>query len=151
MIIREMTAEDILKVVKLDNLVFSMKWDEKSFTEEIKKDYSYYFVAEENGEIAGFAGVWCVYETADIEKIAVSPDIRRSGIGGALLAAIIKKAEECGCEEMMLEVRESNIAAQGLYKKYGFETIGIRKGYYNGENAVIMKLILKGVSSHNDG
>lgn len=151
MTIHEMTAEDIPSVVELDNLVFSMKWDEKSFTEELKKDYSYYFVAAENGKITGFAGVWCVYETADIAKIAVDPDMRKCGIGSALLKALISKSEECGCEEMMLEVRQSNTAAQCLYKKYGFEEIGIRKGYYNGENAVIMKLILKGVSSYNDG
>lgn len=142
MIIREMRPEDILNVVKLDNIVFHMKWDVKTFSEELNKNYSYYFVAEENNKIAGFAGVWCVYETADIAKIAVNPDMQKEGIGSEMLKILINKAKECGCEEMMLEVRENNTAAKRLYTKYGFNSIGIRKGYYNGENAVIMKLIL---------
>lgn len=144
MIIRKMEIDDIPSVVAIDNDVFSMKWDAEEFKAELEKEYAHYFVAEENGEILGFSGVWCVYDTADIEKIAVLPGKMRCGTGSALLMSLIDKAGECMCREIMLEVRASNEPALKLYKKYGFEKIGERKGYYNGEDAVIMRLNCEG-------
>ena len=86
-----------------------------------------YFVAKDNGKCIGYAGFWNVSGEGDITNVAVLPEYRKNGIGSML-------------ELLTLEVRKSNIAAQGLYKKYGFDIIGERKRYYsdNGEDAWIM-------------
>lgn len=78
---------------------------------------------------------------AHISTIAVRPGWRRRGIGELLLVAMIDKAVELGAEVMTLEVRVSNIAAQNLYRKYGFEEVRIKRRYYmdSGEDAIFMK------------
>lgn len=140
MTVREMTMDDIPGAVKVDSDAFSDPWGDTAFLEELTKDYSYYFVCEYNGEIAGYAGIWCIYETAELIRIGVSKKFRRLGIGNKLMEQILATSKSHGCERMMLEVRESNIAAQALYKKFGFCGISQRKGYYKGENALIMEL-----------
>ena len=139
MIVREMTYNDIASVADVDRAAFSDAWKDDSFADELKKDYSHYFVAETDGEILGYAGIWCIYETAELIRIATSPNHQKKGVAKELMQAILECAKNCGCERMMLEVRKSNIPAQKLYKKFGFNEISIRKGYYNGEDAVIME------------
>ena len=139
MIIREMTREDIDAVVGVDNAAFSDAWKETTFCEEAEKDYSHYFVCETDDEIIGYAGIWCIYETAELIRIATVPEFRKRGIAKELMQKVLECAEIYGCERMMLEVRRSNIPAQELYKKFGFNEISIRKGYYNGEDALILE------------
>ncbi len=142
MIVREMTREDIDAVVGVDNAAFSDTWKEATFCEEIEKDYAHYFVCETDDEIIGYAGIWCIYETAELIRIATVPEFRKRGIAKELMHKILECAKACGCERMMLEVRRSNSPAQMLYEKFGFNEISVRKGYYNGEDAIIMEKIM---------
>lgn len=139
MIIRRMNEADIGAVVGVDSAAFSDAWKETAFNDEIKKDYSYYFICERDGKIAGYAGIWCIYETAELIRIATAPKFQRRGVANMLMQEILNCAKDCGCERMMLEVRRSNIPAQALYRKFGFDEISVRKGYYNGEDAIIME------------
>lgn len=145
MTIREMTAADIPMVTELGRTSFSDFWNEDMFGDELKKDYSYYYVCEKDGKTAGYIGIWCIYETAELVRVCTSPNARRCGIADTLMNAALEKSGECGCERIMLEVRKSNTAACALYEKYGFSYIGVRKGYYSGgEDALIMEKKLKG-------
>ena len=137
--IRKMVIEDIPSVILADEKSFGEAWNDGMFIDEIKKDYADYFVAEENDEIIGYGGIWSIYETAELMRIAVVPEFRGRGIAKEIMKAILECASSRGCERMMLEVRQSNVSAQELYKKFGFCQISIRKGYYDGEDAVIME------------
>lgn len=140
-----MTADHIHPAARLDSRAFTHSWNEEEFAAELKKDYAYYCVLSENGDITGYAGIWCIYETAELIRIAVSPDRRRDGLGSLLMADILDHAAAAGCEKMMLEVRASNTAARAMYEKHGFCQTGIRRRYYDGtEDAVIMEKELKG-------
>lgn len=141
--IRKMVLEDIPGVLAADEKSFTKAWNEGMFAEEIKKEYADYFVAEEKGEIAGYGGIWSIYETAELMRIAVVPEFRGKGIAKKIMEAMTECAISRGCERMMLEVRKSNTVAQALYKKFGFCEISIRKGYYDGEDAVIMEATFK--------
>lgn len=143
MIIREMTIEDIARVVSVDEKSFTKTWNEGMFSDEVIKEYSDYFVADKDGEIIAYGGIWSIYETAELMRIAVLPECRGEGIAKALMDKMINCAKLRGCERMMLEVRKSNVSAQGLYKACGFIEINIRKGYYDGEDAVIMEATFK--------
>ena len=90
--------------------------------------------------IAGFAGIWLMVDEAHITNIAVAQECRRKGIGELLLIATVDMARDLKANMMTLEVRASNIPAQNLYSKYGFEKMGTRRGYYldNREDAIIM-------------
>jgi len=89
--------------------------------------------------IVGYGGFWLMAGEAHITTIAVRPELRRRGIGELLLVAMLDRATELGAEVATLEVRVSNIAAQTLYRKYGFRQVGLRRRYYsNNEDALIM-------------
>lgn len=90
--------------------------------------------------VLGFAGVWRMFDEVHLTTIAVRRSHRHQGIGEALLIAAIDYALEHGAETVTLEVRAANFEAQALYEKYGFQRVGLRRGYYtdNREDAVIM-------------
>lgn len=90
--------------------------------------------------LAGFIGIWYMVDEAHIVSIGVRRQLRGLGIGELMLIAAIEQAKELNSRVVTLEVRISNFIAQNLYKKFGFTTRGIRKGYYtdNREDALIM-------------
>lgn len=102
-------------------------------------------VAESAGELAGFAvasAVCTVFPAeAELESIVVGPAMQRQGIGRALLEETLAWASSQGAESLLLEVRESNARAIGIYRKAGFRQSGIRPGYYAApvEAAVVME------------
>lgn len=90
--------------------------------------------------IVGIAGFWIMVDEAHITTIAVRKAYRRQGIGEFLLISIIDMAIQMNAKIVTLEVRVSNIPAQALYEKYGFQRVGLRRAYYtdNGEDALLM-------------
>ena len=135
-----MTLEDVGEIAELEKKCFAIPWSEKSFTDEMNNKLAVYLVAKDNGKCIGYAGFWNVSGEGGITNVAVLPQYRKQGIGSMLIKTMIKTARELNIYLLTLEVRKSNIAAQGLYNKYGFDIIGERKRYYsdNGEDAWIM-------------
>jgi ribosomal-protein-alanine N-acetyltransferase len=90
--------------------------------------------------IAGYVGLWFVLDEAHITAIGTRERDRRKGVGELLLIASVEVAQQRGSLEVTLETRVSNYPAQGLYIKYGFREVGVRKGYYtdNHEDALVM-------------
>lgn len=90
--------------------------------------------------IAGFASLWIIADEAHLSNIAVRESYQRQGIGELLLLSAIDLAVELKSHIITLEVRASNTAAQALYQKYGFNQVGLRRGYYmdNKEDAILM-------------
>ena len=90
--------------------------------------------------VLGFASLWMMADEAHLTNIAVRRDYQRRGIGELLMLSVIELAEEIKADFVTLEVRVSNTSAHGLYKKYGFAEVGVRRGYYtdNREDALIM-------------
>ena len=90
--------------------------------------------------IVGFAGIWVLADEAHITNLAVRKRYQRQGIGELLLICTIDLAKALKASIITLEVRASNLAAQNLYRKYGFTQVGIRRGYYidNREDGILM-------------
>ncbi len=90
--------------------------------------------------IAGFAGMWQLYDEAHVTTIGVDVPYRGRGLGEALLLRLLDEAIRRGANMMTLEVRISNEGAIRLYEKYGFSVHGVRPRYYsdNGEDAYLM-------------
>jgi [ribosomal protein S18]-alanine N-acetyltransferase len=139
--IRFMTVDDLDAVMEIEHSSFSIPWSREAFYNEIEQNHlSTYLVVEDGERVAGYCGVWLVVDEAHITNVAVLPDYRGQGLGEALMERIMKIAKEVGARVMTLEVRVSNKAAQGLYRKMGFQDGGIRKRYYsdNQEDALVM-------------
>ena len=117
--ITRMTDDDVAEIAELEKKCFAVPWSEKSFRDEMQNKLAVYFVAKDNGKCIGYAGLWNVSGEGDITNVAVLPKYRKNGIGSMLISEMIKTAVTLKLELLTLEVRKSNIAAQGLYKKYG--------------------------------
>jgi [ribosomal protein S18]-alanine N-acetyltransferase len=93
--------------------------------------------------LCGYSGMWHIADEAHISTIAVHPDWRGRRLGELLVWCMIRQAMLQGAAQVTLEVRVSNTPAQTLYRKYGFEVMGLRKGYYrdNAEDAYMMAVM----------
>lgn len=142
-LIRRMTLQDIPAVHEIDVLSFNLPWPERSFRFELTENpVSRDWVAEVDGRIAAMLVLWFIIDEAHVATIAVHPDFRRQGIGEQILLCALRSVKLEGAQRAFLEVRAGNIAAQAMYRKYGFEVAGLRRGYYrdNNEDAILMNL-----------
>lgn len=138
--IREMTLADLEQVCALEKRIFSIPWSKEAFESSMKGRDTLFIVAETEGEISGYLGIYFMGEEADISNVAVAKDYRRRHIAKHLLECVLIQAKKRGVKTVTLEVRETNVAAIGLYESMGFYEAGVRKDYYKAptENALIM-------------
>ena len=143
-IFRNGTKEDIKQIAELEASIFSDAWTENGVRESFEQAQSFITVAEVDGGFAGYCIIYYVMEEAEIARIAISEDVRRCGIGKGLLNYTCECCKERQIERLLLDVRESNEGAIAFYKKYGCQTDGIRKNFYDipKEDAVLMSRIL---------
>jgi ribosomal-protein-alanine N-acetyltransferase len=141
MVLRAWEEKDLDKIAEMEKRCFpSDAWTKEMLAETMHLPYQWQFLAEEGGQVCGYACLFSLFDTAEVLNIAVDAPYRGRGIGGALMGALHEKAKEMGAERMMLEVRASNAPAIALYKKFGYEKISVRKRYYaDGEDADIME------------
>ncbi|MDX1436474.1 MAG: ribosomal protein S18-alanine N-acetyltransferase [Anaerolineales bacterium] len=147
--IRRMKLADIDEVKQIDDLSFTLSWPRKAFMYELEKNpTSRFYVAEvpehDGAErVVGMLGLWLIIDEIHISTLAVHPDYRRQGAAYALIARALLEGLAKGATSASLEVRESNLAAQELYKKFGFKITGRRPRYYkdNNEDAVLMTIL----------
>ena len=141
MLIRRMTLQDIPAVVEIENQCFSLPWSEKSFEDSLSREDTIFLVCEEE-VVTGYMGIYVSFDEANVTNVAVAPNFRKKGYGEALVVAAKEEAKSAGADSIFLEVRQSNEPALSLYKKMGFEELGIRKKFYEHpvEDAIIMKV-----------
>ncbi len=142
MLIRKMTEADLNEVCRIEQETFADPWSNEDFFDSFKVQNNSYFIAEVDGNIAGYCGYWGIAGEGYIYNVAVSEKYRRQQIGYQMLRCLIEQAKDRGIAALTLEVRQSNEAARRLYERLGFENAGIRKDFYTKpkEDAVIMWL-----------
>ncbi len=146
-LLRPMRHADIDAVMELEYAVFGAEaWSRQMLAGELDQQPAsrYYLVAEEDGQVAGYAGLLGAGWQGDVLTLAVAADRWGQGIGTALLRALLAEAARRGCTEVFLEVRTDNSRAQELYRRHDFAEIGIRRGYYqpSGADALVMRRTL---------
>ena len=138
--LRRMQREDVSRVMEIERECFPNPWHESAYMTELTNRSAFYLVAHKDSRIVGYAGMWIIMDEAHITTLGVCRECRKTKIGEQLLIALLDEAIRRGVQRATLEVRESNTAAQRLYRKYGFSPAAIRRAYYtdNRENAVVM-------------
>jgi len=134
------TEDHIEEIFEIEKLCFATPWTIESLKEELNNAIAKYLIAICDDKVIGYAGIWNIIDEGHITNIAVHPGYREHGVGDSLLDTLIEICNNNQIHSLTLEVRESNLKAQNLYKKHGFIVEGIRKKYYsdNNENALIM-------------
>jgi ribosomal-protein-alanine N-acetyltransferase len=141
--VRFLREGDLERVMEIERECFTTPWKEATFRGLMKRSDTDLFVAEApDGWVAGYAACWTVIDQSELGNVAVSAAARGTGVGGALVDAVVERIKERGATECYLEVRESNHAAQSLYRHRGFINVGRRPRYYSlpTEDALVMRL-----------
>lgn len=139
--IRKMEPADIPSVASLERDIFSEPWSETGFADALAQRENLFLTAfRPDGGVIGYCGLYTAGDEGEITHVAVAENCRRQGTAAALLAELLGWARACGIIRIFLEVRISNEAAIRLYEKYGFETCGVRRGFYRRptEDALLM-------------
>jgi ribosomal-protein-alanine N-acetyltransferase len=142
---KPMTAGKVEQVLKIEANSFDSPWPREAFQpDQSGAGWSRALVLEDlnrpEAGVQGFIIFWTVGEEMEIQNIAVDPGGRRRGGARALMEYAWKAARLSDCRVAFLEVRPSNKAGLGLYRKWGFQPAGLRKAYYHdGEDAIVMK------------
>lgn len=139
--IGQMTEEDVASVAALEVENFSRPWSYDAFLKTLSDENYIVMIARDGENLLGYCVLLCTGEEADITNVCTAPSARGKGVATTLLTALLEAGKARGVNEYFLEVREGNTPARALYKKLGFEEIGIRKNYYEApkEHAVLMK------------
>jgi [ribosomal protein S18]-alanine N-acetyltransferase len=145
--IRSISVVEIESILRLDRLCFGGLWSIDSYRRELENENSHFLaitvdrdLEPETEGIIGFGCFWAILDEAHITLLAIHPRYQGRGLGQLLLCGLLDRAREVEMARATLEVRDSNQNALHIYTKYGFETVGRRKKYYQdtGEDGVIM-------------
>ncbi|MDP9495583.1 MAG: ribosomal protein S18-alanine N-acetyltransferase [Actinomycetota bacterium] len=137
MTIRAFADADVEAAVDLEANDRLKPWSARVFRDELAAENRVYLVAEDD-VLVGFGGMMVVGEDAHVTNLLVSLPARRKGIGTRLMAALILAAIERGARHLTLEVRTRNHPARSLYAGFGLAPVGLRKGYYGDDDALVL-------------
>jgi ribosomal-protein-alanine N-acetyltransferase len=118
------------------------QWSAAMFWNELSHGHFYLVATDDDGAVLGYAGLAVAPpDEAWVQNIAVRRDAHRRGVGRVLLEALLAEAARRRVRSVLLEVAADNAPAQRLYASYGFEPIGVRRGYYQPSNtdALVMQ------------
>ena len=137
-----MIENDLSAVLEIEQKSFSTPWSKRTFHEGIggKYPHTHFLVCKHQGSSIAYINFMVVGGDCHITNLAVDPDFRRLGIAKYMLAKSLDRMEILGGRKVFLEVRTSNIAAQRLYRQFGFYINNIREKYYsdNNEDAYVL-------------
>lgn len=138
--IRRMCEADLPGTAELEKRYFSVPWSEENLRQSLLNPEYLFLVAEKDGKVVGYAGLFRVLDEGDITNIVVDERYRGRGLGKALTETLLIEGRKCGIHAFTLEVRVSNGAAIHIYEELGFVREGIRKHFYEKpvEDALIM-------------
>jgi ribosomal-protein-alanine N-acetyltransferase len=148
--IDRMTEHDLLEVCQIEGLSDLSAWGWDAYHKELEvAPETVMLVARLNPpiegiEIAGFIVARVIADELHVNNVAVRPEYQRLHLGRELLQRTLVQATQRGATVAHLEVRAGNEAAQGLYRRCGFQAVGRRKKYYRNptEDALLMSLSL---------
>jgi ribosomal-protein-alanine N-acetyltransferase len=136
-----MRRRHLRSVLNIEQQVYPRPWTMSLFLSELGlRGTRAYFVAKVGRDVVGYAGPMVSVDEGHVTTIAVDPAWHRHHIGTRLLLAVSHEAIDREVNALTLEVRVSNTAAQAMYRRFGFSSVGVRKGYYaeTNEDALIM-------------
>ena len=145
-----MSEHDLLEVVEIEETTGLSQWGWDAYRAELSRPEAVMLVARRREPdaagkwVAGYIASRVSADELHVNNIGVRVEWRRKGLGAALLGAALEAGARAGAAAAVLEVRAGNLAAQALYRGFGFEVVGERRDYYRSpvENALVMTMPL---------
>ena len=133
---------DIDAILDVEEASFTNPWTREMYRAELSNEgVSFFFLARDaRRRVIGFCAFWRILDEFHLNNLAVLPEVRRQGVGSALLGRVLAEAARMNARRVTLEVRRSNEAARQLYERFGFSVAGVRTRYYREpeEDALIL-------------
>lgn len=144
--IRWMIRRDIPDVLKIENEGFEFMWSEDDFLSCLRQRNCIGMLAEHDNRVVGFMVYGLSKTRISILNFAVAAAFRRQSVGGQMIEKLINKLSQQRRQEIVLEVRETNLAAQLFFRSQGFQAIGVLRGHYadSAEDAYAMRYRIDG-------
>jgi ribosomal-protein-alanine N-acetyltransferase len=141
-----MLMQDLDEIVAMEREIYPFPWTRGNFQDALSAGYSAWVLRDASGALIAYAVVMLALDEAHLLNLSVARRYQRYGFGWRILDWMAQRARDHGARTMLLEVRPTNLAAQRLYARYGFERIGVRRGYYPShggrEDALVMRIAL---------
>ncbi|MGQ0511614.1 MAG: ribosomal protein S18-alanine N-acetyltransferase [Betaproteobacteria bacterium] len=140
-----MREADLPEVLAVESAIYSHPWTRGNFADSLRTGYQCWTWRHDGGLVGYFILLVAAGES-HLLNLSIAAPHQRQGCGSALLREVMHIARIEGGKHLFLEVRPTNLAAQGLYRKFGFRQVGVRKGYYPAtagrEDALVLELAL---------
>ncbi len=139
--------DELDEVLAIENIIYPFPWTAGNFQDALRSAYSAWTMRDGGDRaLIAYAVMLLAIDEAHLLNLSVSHRYHRHGFGWRMLEWMAQQAREHGARTMLLEVRPSNAAARRLYERYGFERIGVRRGYYPAsggrEDALVLRIAL---------
>ncbi len=131
--LRDMDYGDVETVMRIEHSIYPYPWTAGNFIDSLDSGYAC-LVAELDGMLVGYAVLMPSVDEAHLLTIGIAGEHQRKGMGEEILKRMMAMAHDSGIQRIILEVRPSNTPALALYRKCGFQQIGLRRGYYPADN-----------------
>jgi ribosomal-protein-alanine N-acetyltransferase len=142
LVIEPMRRSHLPQIMEIEATAYPQPWTIGVFHDELAmqvRGSRHYLGALLGGRVVGYGGMIYMDNAAHITNVAVDVAMRRRGIATELMLDLSWEARRAGMASLTLEVRESNVSAQSLYRRFGFVPVGVRAKYYeNRDDAIVM-------------
>jgi ribosomal-protein-alanine N-acetyltransferase len=143
--LQPMREDDLAEVMAIEKAIYTHPWTQGNFADSVRAGYECR-TWRLGGELVGYFVLMAAAGEAHLLNLSIAEPHQRRGHGAALLTEAANLARRLGAKNVFLEVRPSNRAAQGLYTRFGFRKVAVRRGYYPAhsgrEDALVLTLAL---------
>ena len=137
--------EDLAEVVKIENRCHLTPWTNKNFIDSYDAKNLFKVLKNENDIIGYYIALFALDE-CELLNITITSELQQNGFGELMLKDLFNECRKANIVNIFLEVRRSNFSAIQLYKKIGFNEIGVRNNYYQNkdgkEDAILMGMAI---------
>lgn len=141
-----MTEADLREVVAIEADIYPFPWTRGNFLDSVRAGYSVWVLRDARAALIAYSVMTLMIDEAHLLNLSVARERQRAGLGWRTLEWMAEVARGYGARTMLLEVRPSNGSAVRMYERYGFQKIGVRRGYYPAQNsredALVMRVAL---------
>lgn len=147
--IRWMIRRDMAGVLEIENRSFEFSWSEEDFVRCLRQRNCIGMVCEYDERVVGFMIYELHKNRIHVLNFAIHPDFSRRGVGRQMMDKLIGKLSSQRRNRIMLEVRETNLAAQLFFRSMGFRAISVLRDYYDDaiEDAYLMQYRFQAVDA----